>query len=58
MKDIDGYVRKDDLYRLISRIKQDPDIVVDFKTCAIIVEAISNMSNSYCPHCGAKLDGE
>ena len=46
MKDIDGYVRKDDLYRLISCIKQDPDIVVDFKTCAIIVEAISDMPNA------------
>ena len=43
MKDIDGYVTKDDLYRLISRIKHDPDIVVDDRTCAIIAEAISDM---------------
>ena len=43
MKDIDGYVTKDDLYRLISHIRRNPDMVVDDKTCSIIVEAISNM---------------
>lgn len=43
MKDIDGYVTKDDLYRLISRIKYRPDIVVDNTTCNIIIEAISDM---------------
>lgn len=44
MKDIDGYVTKDNLYRLISHIKRNPDFVVDDKTCHIITEAISNMS--------------
>lgn len=43
MKDIDGYVTKDDLYRLISRIKRNPDVVVDDKTCHTIVNAISDM---------------
>lgn len=43
MKDIDGYVTKDNLYRLISRIKYNPDIVVDNTTCNIIIEAISDM---------------
>lgn len=43
MKDIDGYVTKDSLYRLISRIKRNPDIPVDGKTCSIITEAIANM---------------
>lgn len=42
MKDIDGYVTKDDLYRLISRIKRNPD-VADDKTCHTIVNAISDM---------------
>lgn len=43
MKDIDGYVTKDELYRLISNIKRNPDMVVDDKTCSIIVKAISDM---------------
>ena len=43
MKDIDGYVTKDSLYRLISRIKHNPDIAVDNTTCNIIIEAISDM---------------
>lgn len=43
MKDIDGYVTKDDLYRLISRIKRNPDVVVNDKTCHTIVNAISDM---------------
>lgn len=43
MKDIDGYVTKDSLYRLISGIKRNPNIPVDDKTCSIIVEAISDM---------------
>lgn len=46
MKDIDGYVTKDDLYRLISQIKRNPYFVVDDKTCHIITEAISNMKTS------------
>lgn len=46
MKDIDGYVTKDDLYRLISHIKRNPDDVVDDKTCHTIVNAISNMPAS------------
>ena len=46
MKDIDGYVTKDDLYRLISRIKRNPDVVVDDETCHIIVVAISNMPST------------
>lgn len=46
MKDIDGYVTKDNLYRLISRIKRNPDFVVDDKTCDIIIEAISDMSKA------------
>lgn len=40
---IDGYVTKDELYRLISNIKMNPDMVVDDKTCSAIVEAISDM---------------
>ena len=40
---IDGYVTKDELYRLISNIKMNPDRVVDDKTCSTIVEAISDM---------------
>ena len=43
MKDIDGYVAKDNLYRAISRIKYKPDIVVDNTTCNIIIEAIYAM---------------
>lgn len=43
MKDIDGYVTKDSLYRLISNIRRNPDIPVDGKTCSIITEAIANM---------------
>lgn len=43
MKDIDGYVTKDNLYRVISRIKYKPDIVVDNTTCNIIIEAIYAM---------------
>lgn len=43
MKDIDGYVTKDSLYRLISRMKYNPDIAVDNTTCNIIIEAISDM---------------
>lgn len=43
MKDIDGYVTKDELYRLISRIKYRPNMVVDHTTCHIITEAIYNM---------------
>lgn len=43
MKDIDGYVTKDSLYRLISNIKRNPKNPVDDKTCSIIVEAISDM---------------
>lgn len=43
MKDIDGYVTKDELYRLISHIKMNPDIVVDDKMCHAIVNAISDM---------------
>lgn len=43
MKDIDGYVTKDELYRLISRIKRNPDVVVDDKTCHTIVNAISDI---------------
>lgn len=46
MKDIDGYVTKDNLYRLISRIKRNPDFVIDDKTCDIIIEAISDMSKA------------
>lgn len=46
MKDIDGYVTKDNLYRLISHIKRNPDDVVDDKTCHTIVNAISNMSSA------------
>lgn len=40
---IDGYVTKDELYRLMSNIKMNPDMVVDDKTCSAIVEAISDM---------------
>lgn len=43
MKDIDGYVTKDNLYRVISRIKYKPDIVIDNTTCNIIIEAICAM---------------
>lgn len=43
MNDIDGYVTKDNLYRVISRIKYKPDIVVDNTTCNIIIEAIYAM---------------
>lgn len=43
MIDIDGYVTKDNLYRLISKIRRNPDIVVDDKTCCIITDAISKM---------------
>ena len=46
MKDIDGYVTKDNLYRLISQIKRNPDFVVDDKTCSIIVDKISKMEES------------
>lgn len=46
MKDIDGYVTKDNLYRLISQIKRNPDFVVDDKTCSIIVDKISKMEKS------------
>ena len=42
-KMIDGYVTKDELYRLISNIKMNPDMVVDDKTCSAIVKAISDM---------------
>lgn len=45
MKDIDGYVTKDDLYRLISRIKRNSD-VADDKTCHTIVNAISDMPSA------------
>lgn len=45
MKDIDGYVTKDDLYRLISRIKRNPD-VADDKTCRTIVNAISDIPSA------------
>lgn len=40
---IDGYVTKDELYRLILNIKMNPNMVVDDKTCFAIVEAISDM---------------
>lgn len=43
MKDIDDYVTKDSLYRLISCINQDPYTPVDDMTCSIIVEAIRDM---------------
>ena len=43
MKDIDGYVTKDNLYRLISQISRSVDFVVDDMTCSIIVRAISDM---------------
>lgn len=43
MKDIDGYVTKDELYRLISRLKSKFDIAVDDKTCRVIVSAICDM---------------
>lgn len=46
MKDIDGYVTKDNLYRLISRIKGNSDFVVDAETCIIIIKAISDMSKA------------
>ena len=94
MMDIDGYVNKDNLYRLISKIRRNPENVVDDKTCCIITDAISKMiqsdvqpvkrgnweyrgsgspeftfrcscckniaSNeySYCPNCGARMDGD
>ena len=43
MKDIDGYVTKDNLYRLISNLRKDTKNPVDDKTCSIITEAIANM---------------
>lgn len=43
MKDIDGYVTKDSLYRLISNLRRNPKNPVDDKTCSIITEAIANM---------------
>lgn len=43
MKDIDGYVTKDSLYRLISDLRRNPKNPVDDKTCSIITEAIANM---------------
>lgn len=42
MKDIDGYVTKDDLYRLISHIKRN----FDDATCHTIVNAISDMPSA------------
>lgn len=42
LKDIDGYVSKDDLYRLISKKKP----FLDAETCSNIVEAIADMPKS------------
>lgn len=43
MKDIDGLVTKDNLYRLISNIRRNPEFAADGHTCSIIVKAIANM---------------
>ena len=43
MKDIDGLVTKDNLYRLISNIRCNPEFAADDRTCGIIVKAIANM---------------
>ncbi len=42
LKDIDGYVSKDNLYRLISKMKP----FLDAETCSNIVEAIADMPKS------------
>lgn len=43
MKDIDGLVTKDNLYRLISNIRRNPEFAANGHTCSIIVKAIANM---------------